>query len=104
MTFFFSFFPPFAGPIWFGAEVRCSFRLMPSRLIFIFIFFMGWGTQCIAAGSHIANHEAESVELRPHASNLTKYMSQVREAIREQCFTDRLTYSEKVRFTRKSIL
>ncbi|KAL5471008.1 hypothetical protein EMCRGX_G029079 [Ephydatia muelleri] len=60
------------GPIWFGAE-------------------------CIAAGSHIANHEAESVELRPHASNLTKYMSQVREAIREQCFTDRLTYSEKLK-------
>ena len=64
---------------------------------------MGWGTQCIAAGSHIANHEAESVELRPHASNLTKYMSQVREAIREQCFTDRLAYSEKVCFTNTCI-
>lgn len=60
------------GPVWFGAE-------------------------CIAAGSHIANHEVESVELRPHAINLTKYMAQVREAIREQCFTDRLAYSEKLK-------
>lgn len=63
---------------------------------YLFFFFLRGGAQCIAAGSHIANHEAESVELRPHAINLTKYMCQVREAIREQCFTDRLTYSQKV--------
>jgi len=28
--------------------------------------------QCIAAGSHIANHELESFELRPYATDLSK--------------------------------
>lgn len=52
--------------------------------------------QCIAAGSHIANHEPESEELRPHATQLSKSIAKVRNALREQCFTNRGSYPQKV--------
>lgn len=52
--------------------------------------------QCIAAGSHIANHELESFELRPYATDLSKCIAKVRCALREQCFVSRGTYSQNV--------
>lgn len=52
--------------------------------------------QCIAAGSHILNHELESEQLRPFALQLSKAISRVRVAIKEQCLTNRQTYTQKV--------
>ena len=52
--------------------------------------------QCIAAGSHIANHELESIELRPYAIELSKCIAKVRCALREQCFISRGTYPQNV--------
>lgn len=52
--------------------------------------------QCIAAGSHILNHELESEQLRPFAVQLSKAISRVRVAIKEQCLTNRQVYTQKV--------
>ncbi|CAI8050700.1 Lateral signaling target protein 2 homolog [Geodia barretti] len=60
------------GPLWFGAE-------------------------CIAAGSHILNHELESEQLRPFAVQLSKTISRVRAALKEQCLTNRQVYSQKLK-------
>ena len=62
----------------------------------ICVYFFSATMQCIAAGSHILNHELESEELRPFAIELSKTIHNVRVAIREQCLTDRETYSQKV--------
>ena len=54
-------------------------------------------TQCIAAGSHIANHELESTELRPYAIQVSKMVTKVRQALREECFTNKTgVYPQKV--------
>ena len=54
-------------------------------------------TQCIAAGSHIANHEVESTELRPYAIQVSKMVTKVRQALREECFTNKTgIYPQKV--------
>ena len=53
--------------------------------------------QCIAAGSHIANHELESAELRPYAIQVSKMVTKVRQALREECFTNKTrVYPQKV--------
>ena len=52
--------------------------------------------QCIAAGSHILNHELESEQLRPFAVQVSKAISRVRVALKEQCLTNRHIYSQKV--------
>ena len=53
--------------------------------------------QCIAAGSHIANQEQETVELQPLAIQLCKCMTKVREALREQYILHRSnTNTQKV--------
>ena len=53
--------------------------------------------QCIAAGSHIANHEAESIELRPYAVNLSKVVTKVRQALRLRTFvTKQHVFPQKV--------
>lgn len=52
--------------------------------------------QCIAAGSHIANHEAESTELRPYATHLSKIITKVRQALRVQSYVNREEYPKKV--------
>lgn len=52
--------------------------------------------QCIAAGSHIANHELESSELRPYAVELSKCIAKVRHALREQCFINTVTFPQHV--------
>ena len=52
--------------------------------------------QCIAAGSHILNHELESEQLRPFAVQLSKTISRVRAALKEQCLTNRQVYNQKV--------
>lgn len=53
--------------------------------------------QCIAAGSHIANHEVESAELRPYATHLSKVITKVRQALRLQSCVNRDQYPQKVR-------
>ena len=53
--------------------------------------------QCIAAGSHILNHELESEQLRPFAVQLSKAISRVRVTLKEQCLTNRHVYNQKVR-------
>ena len=52
--------------------------------------------QCIAAGSHIANHELESAELRPFATHLSKVITKVRQALRLQSYVNRVEYPSKV--------
>lgn len=43
------------------------------------------------------NHELESEELRPFALQLSKAISRVRMALKEQCLTNREVYPQKVR-------
>ena len=47
--------------------------------MFLFLFI-----QCLAAGSHIANHAMESAEIRPYAITLTKIISELRSKLREE--------------------
>lgn len=54
-------------------------------------------SQCIAAGSHIANHELESAELRPFAVHLSKVVTKLRQALRLHSVSGKEEYSQKVR-------
>ena len=70
------------------------------KLHFFFVLF----PQCIAAGSHIANHELESAELRPYAIQVSKMVTKVRQALREECFTNKTgAYPQKVRNASTSV-
>jgi len=52
--------------------------------------------QCIAAGSHIANHEVESAELRPFTVHLSKVVTKLRQALRLHSIAGKEGYSQKV--------
>ncbi|XP_019849392.1 PREDICTED: lateral signaling target protein 2 homolog [Amphimedon queenslandica] len=43
-----------------------------------------FGAECLAAGSQIANHEIESLEIRPYATRLSKSISQLRQRLRDE--------------------
>ena len=60
--------------------------------------------QCIAAGSHIANHELESTELRPYAVQVSKMVTKVRQSLREECVTNKTgSYPQKVPNCQRSL-
>lgn len=44
-----------------------------------------FGAECLAAGSNIVDHEAESEAIRPMAKSLTKHLEKMRELLRDQC-------------------
>lgn len=50
------------------------------NIIIVFLLIL----QCLAAGSRIANHEIESIELKPYAIRLSKAISTLRKALREE--------------------
>lgn len=65
-----------------------------------FLLCISLPMQCIAVGSHIANHETESAQLRPYAIQLSRCIAKVRQTLMEHCFSNRTSYPQKVQYQR----
>ncbi|KAI6215263.1 hypothetical protein M3Y94_00365400 [Aphelenchoides besseyi] len=56
-----------------------------------------FGAECLAAGSNIVDHEAESEAIRPMARALTRHLDKMRNILKDQALRDPTYYSPKIK-------
>ncbi|KAI1732026.1 FYVE zinc finger domain-containing protein [Ditylenchus destructor] len=56
-----------------------------------------FGAECLAAGSNIMDHEAESEAIRPLAKELTRHLDKMRELLKDQALRDPTQYTDKIK-------
>ncbi|CAD5216907.1 unnamed protein product [Bursaphelenchus okinawaensis] len=56
-----------------------------------------FGAECLAAGSNIVEHEAESEEIRPMARALTRHLDKMRNILKDQALKDPTVYTPKIK-------
>lgn len=56
-----------------------------------------FGAECLAAGSNIIEHEAESDAIRPLAKELTRHLDSLRDLLKDQSLRDPSMYTESIK-------
>uniref|UniRef100_A0A1I7SQ18 FYVE-type domain-containing protein n=1 Tax=Bursaphelenchus xylophilus TaxID=6326 RepID=A0A1I7SQ18_BURXY len=56
-----------------------------------------FGAECLAAGSNIVEHEAESEAIRPMARALTRHLDKMRNILKDQALRDPTVYTPKIK-------
>ncbi|CAJ0947199.1 unnamed protein product, partial [Mesorhabditis belari] len=56
-----------------------------------------FGAECLAAGSNIIDHEAESERIRPLAKELTRHLDSLRDMLKDQSLRDTAHYTEQIK-------
>lgn len=56
-----------------------------------------FGAECLAAGSNIVDHEAESESIRPKARALTRHLDKMRNLLKDQALKDPTVYTSKIK-------